>query len=125
MTPDVRAALRTAAEAGVSVFLPPDVVLALLESSVAQPTPVALPPADLGVGQIAGRFGRKPSTVRAWLEQGRFPGAYKLSGRDWRAPAASIAAFEEAERTRGAGKAKVSPLRRGKTPDLGSWRRVG
>ena len=78
--------------------------------------------ADQTIAQLAERFGRAPSTVRAWLEADRFPGAYKLRGRDWRVPAAGVAAFLEAERaprpiaSRRAGGARVS---------LGDWRKAG
>jgi hypothetical protein len=58
MTPDVRAALRTAAEAGMSLTLPPGVVLALLAGSSEAPAPAAQPAADLEVAALVERFGR-------------------------------------------------------------------
>jgi hypothetical protein len=126
VSPELRTALRTAAEAGVSLTLPPALAIDLLTGSSEAPAPDAPPSADLDVAALAVRFGRAPSTVRQWLEASRFPGTYKLMGRDWRVPPASLAAFEEAERKRGAGcKSAVTPLRRGKTPDLGEWRKVG
>lgn len=36
--------------------------------------------------------------MRAWLEAGRFPGAYKLRGRDWRVPPDAVEAFKARER---------------------------
>jgi hypothetical protein len=59
-----------------------------------QPEPAA---ELMTVQQLAHRFQRAPSTVRGWLEAGRFPGAYRLRGRDWRVPSAAAAAFEATE----------------------------
>jgi excisionase family DNA binding protein len=50
-------------------------------------------PADCTVAELAARFHRSPSTIRDWCEHGRFEGAYKLSGRDWRIPQAGVDAF--------------------------------
>jgi len=78
---------------GSSVTLPRDALLeAVGEPSRSQPS------ADLTVAQLAARFYRSPSTVRAWVEAGRFPDAYKLEGRDWRVPESSLAAFIAAQR---------------------------
>jgi hypothetical protein len=52
------------------------------------------PAIDLTVAQVAVRFGKASSTIRAWLEAGEFPGAYKLHAREWRVPIAAIAAFQ-------------------------------
>lgn len=54
---------------------------------------------DLTVAELAKRFQRAPSTVRAWLEGARLPGAYKLNGRDWRVPPEAIGAFRAAQRS--------------------------
>jgi hypothetical protein len=75
-------------------------------------------PADLTVADLCTRFGRKPSAVRAWLERGDFPGAYKLKGRDWRVPPAAVELFEAAQR----GTAPGGTGESGK--DLGAWRRL-
>lgn len=80
------------------------------------------PVADLTVAELAVAFHRKPSAVRGWLEAGRFPGAYKLRGREWRVPSEALEGFRANER-------------QGKTPDagasgdrpaggLGDWRSV-
>lgn len=53
----------------------------------------AVAPPDLTVAELGGRFHRSPSTIRAWCEHGRFDGAYKLNGRDWRIPQAAVDAF--------------------------------
>lgn len=85
-------------------------------------------PVDLTVTDLAERFDRSPSTVRGWVEVGKFPGAYRLQGREWRVPAAGLAAFEEAERGRvitPAPKATPQPPRsRSKVVNLGDWQKV-
>lgn len=53
----------------------------------------AAPQADFTVREVALRFHRSPSTIRDWCEHGRFDGAYKLNGRDWRIPQAALDAF--------------------------------
>jgi hypothetical protein len=68
--------------------------------------------AEQTVGELGVQFHRSPSTIRGWLEVGRFPGAYKLRGRDWRVPVAAVEAFVAAEQKS-----------RGRTADLGSWRK--
>ena len=50
-------------------------------------------PADFTVVQLAARFHRSVSTIRDWCEHGRFEGAYKLNGRDWRTPHAAVDVF--------------------------------
>jgi hypothetical protein len=87
--------------------------------------------APLTVAQIAVRLHRTASTVRGWCETGRFAGAFKLNGRDWRVPAPALEAFESEQR---APAADVRPLRRSdkqprrtkrgvKTSSLGDWQR--
>src|SRR6266852_454190 len=72
------------------------------------------PPAclDLTIRDLAKLFGKQPSTVRAWVERGDFPGAYKLHGKEWRVPVSSVEAFQN--RLRGA-KSDAG---------LSAWRRV-
>src|SRR5258708_15500182 len=53
---------------------------------------------DLPIGELARLFGKRPSTVRAWVERGDFPGAYKLHGKEWRVPASAIKAFQNRQR---------------------------
>lgn len=116
MSPDLLTGLRALAEAlpmGTAVPIPREVLLELLA-----PAPAVLPaPADLTVTDLCARFSRGASAVRAWLERGDFPGAYKLKGRDWRVPAAAVEAFEAAQRG-------PAPGQQGETGDLGAWRRV-
>jgi hypothetical protein len=75
---------------------------------------------DLGVDQLAELLSRSESTVRGWLEAGRFPGAYRLPGQRragaWRAPLASLEAFRESARLRGRSTAAGATA-------LGVWRR--
>jgi excisionase family DNA binding protein len=67
-------------------------------------------PVDFTVAELAARFHRSTSTVRDWCEHGRFGGAYKLNGRDWRIPQAAVDTFVAEQR----GEKHVSPL--------GAWR---
>jgi hypothetical protein len=70
------------------------------------------PLVDLTIGDLGRLFGKQPSTVRAWVERGDFPGAYKLHGKEWRIPVSGVDAFQN--RQRGA-KSK---------PRLSAWRSV-
>ncbi len=79
------------------------------------------PPAvavDLTVTDLARRFRRHPSTIRQWLESGRLEG-YKLFGREWRVPAAAVAAFQDQQRF-GSGSDSAVKNR----TSLGDWRKV-
>ena len=68
---------------------------------------------DLTIADLAGLFHKRPSTVRAWVERGDFPGAYKLHGKEWRVPVSAVEAFQDRQR------------RRAKTePRLSAWRSV-
>jgi hypothetical protein len=126
VTPEARAGLQALASAlpdGSAVPVPREWLLELLSGAGDAPR-VVVAPADLTAAQLAERFGRHASTVRLWLERGAFPGAYKLRGRDWRVPPASLAAFEARER-----EGKPSPDTRrtrscGKTADLADWRKA-
>lgn len=128
--PDVHAHLRALAEAsppGSMLNVPREWVLLVLGSG----EPVASA-ADPTIRELAARFGRSPSTIRWWIESNRFPGAYRLRGREWRVPASGVAAFEAAERvTAGEGGADRKPPPvpatggRPRRVDLGAWRRVG
>lgn len=69
-------------------------------------------PADFTVAHLATHFHRSASTVRDWCEHGRFEGAYKLNGRDWRIPLTAVDAFLADQR----GEKRISPL--------GAWRAV-
>src|SRR3989442_2660617 len=93
---------------GSSVTLSRD---ALLEAVGAPDAPGM--PADLNVAELGARLRRSHSTVRGWCEKGRFAGAFKLEGRDWRIPPAAVESFLEAQR-RG----------RGDHPELGDWRKA-
>ncbi|MGH7426958.1 MAG: helix-turn-helix domain-containing protein [Gemmatimonadales bacterium] len=53
---------------------------------------------DLTIGDLARLFGKRPSTVRAWVERGDFPCAYKLHGKEWRVPVASVESFQNRQR---------------------------
>ena len=55
---------------------------------------------DLTIPDLAQMFGKRPSTVRAWVERGDFAAAYKLHGKEWRVPADSVRQFQEQQRHR-------------------------
>ena len=80
--------------------------------------PVVAPAVDLTVNDLATLFGKRPSTVRAWIERGEFPGCYKLHGKEWRIPSAALHAFQQAQRARGAAPQVATKN------DLAAWRRT-
>jgi hypothetical protein len=117
MMPETAAGLRALAEAlpiGAAVTVPREWLLELL-AGVSETSSVGT--ADPSIEEVAVRFGRAPSTVRGWCEAGKFPGAYKLHGREWRIPPAAIATFEAALRGRATANHRHAQ-------SLGDWRRV-
>jgi excisionase family DNA binding protein len=110
--------LAAALPPGSSVSLPRDWLLAELDAAPASDALVA----DLTVEQLAQFIGKRPSTVRGWLEAGRFPGAYKLSGKAWRVPRGAVEAFQARERE---GQAPEPGPNGDRSPgQLGAWRDV-
>jgi len=83
-------------------LVPVDWVLNLLSDGHDGPARPGAPVVDLNVADLALLFKKKPSTVRAWIERGNFPGAYKLNGKEWRVPAAAVDAFQRAQQREGA-----------------------
>jgi len=76
----------------------------VLRGSPAPPAPLGLT-ADLNVSALAALFGKRPSTVRGWLERGEFPNAYKLPGKEptrceWRVPTADVETFRQRQQRR-------------------------
>jgi excisionase family DNA binding protein len=78
---------------GGSLTLTRDALLDLAAAKSGDRSDHANAPPELTVPELAGRFHRSPSTIRDWCEQGRFEGAFKLNGRDWRIPQAAVDAF--------------------------------
>jgi len=97
---------------GGSLTLTRDGLLNLATSDGGPADQAAAPQADLTVAELAARFHRSASTVRDWCEHGRFDGAYKLNGRDWRITQAAVDTFLGEQRRKG----PVAPL--------GAWRAV-
>ncbi len=125
---DPRAHLRALADA-----LPPDAVVPvpvgwlrdLLEPApLVEVLPPGPPPADFTVAVLAARFGRKPSTVRLWVERGMFPGAYRLHGREWRVPLDSLTRFEATARQAKPTTPHPAPAGRRSKPRLSDWRQA-
>jgi hypothetical protein len=67
---------------------------------------------DLTIGDLARLFGKRPSTVRSWVERGDFAGAYKLHGKEWRIPMSAVEEFQNRQR------------RSKSAPGLSAWRAV-
>jgi len=80
------------------------------------PLPITATAVDRTVHDLATLFGKRPSTVRAWIERGDFPGSYKLHGKEWRVPPTALDAFQHAQRTQ-----STTPKVGAKT-DLAAWR---
>lgn len=97
--------------AGASVTLTREALLAAIGPGRDETSQVLRD--ELTVTELAEQFQRSTSTVRGWIEAGRFPGAYKLRGRDWRVPRAAVDVFRAHQRGR-----PSQP-----THDLGAWRR--
>lgn len=107
--------LRQAAEllpAGAQVTVTREALLEALGGTADVCSPTVTAGGDLTVAEVAVHFRRSPSTIRTWLEGDRFPGAYKLNGRDWRVPLAAIEAFARGQQA----SAPVAGV------DLGAWR---
>jgi helix-turn-helix protein len=85
-------------------LVPRDWLLEQLTDASPGASPLAVAPApalvDLTIRDLAQMFAKRPSTVRAWVERGDFPGAYKLNGKEWRVPASAVAAFQDHQRHR-------------------------
>jgi excisionase family DNA binding protein len=77
---------------------------------------------DLTVEQVAALMGRRASTVRAWIRDGRLE-AYRLNKRDYRVTRLALAAFLEQQRTRNHPAVRSSP-RSPARADLGAWRKT-
>ena len=77
-------------------------------------TPAPAARVDLTIRDLAQLFGKQSSTVRAWVERGDFPGAYKLYGKEWRVPLTAVETFQDLQRQRPGSASKLS-----------TWRRVG
>ncbi len=115
MTLDDLRELAARLPAGSSVTLPRDA----LSEAVGEPSR-SQPSAGLTVAELATRFHRATSTVRAWVEAGRFKDAYKLEGRDWRIPECSVTAFIAAQE-RGPTRLSSIPANQ---PSISDWRNV-
>lgn len=81
---------------------------------------------DLSSSEAGLALGRSDSTVRAWCRDGRLPGAYRQSGREWRIPRSAIDAFRAAQRVENSRPAPTpAPTPRGRRSggaDLSAWR---
>src|SRR6059036_1903902 len=96
-------------------LVPRDWLLEQLSDTLVQGAPSASF-VDLTIQELATMFGKRPSTVRGWIERGDFPGAYKLHGKEWRVPPSALDAFQQAQRARSA-----NPQAEAKA-DLSAWR---
>jgi hypothetical protein len=117
--------LRALAEAlppGSAIPVPREWLLELLGDPEPLQTSATTVAADLTAAQVARIIGRKPSTIRGWLETGLLEG-YKLNGREWRVTPMAVEAFQarqrNGKRSEGSGPGD-RPVR-----GLGDWRSVG
>lgn len=96
-------------------LVPVDWLLELIGDGQDAPARTGAPAVDLNVADLALLFKKRPSTVRAWIERGDFPGAYKLNGKEWRVPAAAVEAFQKAQQSLGDEGENLSAWRRSRT----------
>jgi hypothetical protein len=75
------------------------------------PSSTPSPLVDLTIGDLGRLFGKQPSTVRAWVERGDFPGAYKLQGKEWRVPPMAVEGFQDRQRRRAKSGSRLSAWR--------------
>lgn len=80
---------------------------------------------ELTVDELADELHRGRSTIRAWLsEEGNFPNAYRLRGREWRIPRSDVTAFLARQRPRATTEEDEGlPAPAEQPADLGAWRR--
>lgn len=55
-------------------------------------------PEDYTLPVLSVMLGRAESTLRAWCAAGRFHGAYRFNGKEWRVPPASFESFVARQR---------------------------
>src|SRR4051812_922694 len=95
MTIQIREALgvlAAIAPPGALIQVPRELLLDLL-AGVSGEIESSMAGSDLTTAEVAAHFKRSPTTVRAWLDAGRIPGAYKLRGRAWRVPRPGLKAM--------------------------------
>ncbi|PYP55500.1 MAG: hypothetical protein DMD40_13315 [Gemmatimonadetes bacterium] len=101
-------------------LVPRDWLLEQLSDTLVQGAPSASF-VDLTIQELATMFGKRPSTVRAWVERGDFPGAYKLHGKKWCVPAGSVQEFQVRQRS-SLGSSATRNAERPKGDDVGQLR---
>ena len=79
-------------------LVPRDWLLEQLSDPLAPESEYSTTLIDLTIQDLAERFGKRPSTLRAWVERGDFPGAYKLHGKEWRVPRRAVEDFQVQQR---------------------------
>lgn len=95
-----------------------------IQSGPARPAASSdMPDPGFRVAEVADRVGRDASTVRGWIAEGRFPGARKLSGREWRIPRADLEAFIRGPEEDSSDSAQWKSPELTAGGDLGAWRR--
>lgn len=66
-------------------------LMASVEGTVTLMDPVEV---DLTCEGVGGLLGRDASVIREWCREARFPGAYKLRGKEWRIPRQALNDFQ-------------------------------
>lgn len=113
---DLRTALSTLPD---EALVPVGWIRARLDGKAdASPAGNGEPIGDLSAADVAEALDRTPSTIRAWCARGEVPGSYKLRGREWRIPRASLRRYLDRQ-----AEGKRETRRRGEPVDLGGWRK--
>jgi hypothetical protein len=74
----------------------------------------------LTLEDVAGEVGRAVSTVRTWCNSGKLEGAFRLNGKDWRIPSASLRRYLEAQANP---EATAGTIDGNGHPKIGAWRK--
>lgn len=80
---------------GAAVSLPVETLRAWVEES----GPGSFEP-DLTVADVAGKMGRSPVTIRAWIRSGQLK-AYRFQHREWRVTSDNLQDFMTGQQSRG------------------------
>ena len=101
------------------VHLPDDALVPVgwLRAQLRQPDAVqADGVGDLSCADVAKMLSRTPGCIRGWCKSGEFARAYRLNGREWRIPRASLRAYLDAHGSKKSAQT-AEPI------NLGRWRK--
>jgi len=97
--------------------LPNDALVTVrwLRAQLEQPEVADDSVADLSCAAVAKLLDRTPGCIRGWCQRGEIVGVYRLNGREWRIPRASLRAYQAAHGAKRS-EQNAEPV------NLGSWR---